>query len=409
MTLQLDYIQELTTRSARQPTELHAPDRLLLGPGPSSVDPLVMSAMSQPVVGHMDPYFLGQLGELAGLLRGVFRTENPLTLTISGTGTAGMETCLVNLLEPGDRVVVGASGYFGERVVEIATRVGGAVTAVRAPWGTIVPPEAIEQALKSGGVKLVAMVQGETSTGVLQPLEEIGRLCRDYGALLMVDTVASLTAVPMEVDAWGVDACYTGSQKCLSAPPGLAPVTFSARAREAIARRATPVTSWYQDVTLLERYWFGDPPVYHHTPPINLYYALREAARLCMAEGLEERWARHRRNCAALIAGCEAMGMGMVVEPAHRLASLTTVRVPEGVDEAAVRRVLLNEFNIEIAGGLGDLKGKAWRVGLMGYSSQARNVTFLLGALGAALARQGHRLDVGAGLAAAQASLTSER
>jgi alanine-glyoxylate transaminase/serine-glyoxylate transaminase/serine-pyruvate transaminase len=365
---------------ASQYADLNTSPRLLLGPGPSMVHPRVLRVMATPLVGYLDPQFFKVMDETQELLRLVFQTSNPLTLTLPGTGSAGIEAAVYNFVEEGDPVLICVTGYFGERMFEIAGRARAIVRRIEAPWGQIVRPEQVEEALKAQPAKLVGIVHGETSTGVAQPLEEIAAIAHQHGALLLVDTVASLGGVDVPVDKIGIDICYTGSQKCLSAPPGLAPITVSPRAEEVVKSRKTKVQSWYLDLTLLRKYW-GPERVYHHTGPISMNYAMREALRLVAEEGLEARFARHARVAQMLWDGLEAMGIKLLVPVEHRLATLTTVRPPENVDEAAVRRRLLEEYNIEIAGGLGVLKGKAWRIGLMGYSARPENVVTLLGAL----------------------------
>lgn len=370
--------------------ELNPGLRVLLGPGPSNVHPRVLKAMSTPLVGHLDPDFLGIMNETMELLRFVFQTDNRLTIPISGTGSAGMEACLCNLLEPGEEVIIGVNGLFAERMCDVAGRCGAEVRRVEAEWGKILEPGQVEAALKQGKAKLVALVHAETSTGICQPLEEISRLTREYGALLLVDTVTSLGGCPVTVDRWGVDAAYSGTQKCLSAPPGLAPITLSPRALEAVKGRRSKVQSWYLDLSMVERYW-GEERFYHHTAPISMIYALREALRLIQEEGLEERFARHQRNHQALLAGLKGLGLELSAQEGHRLPMLNTVRIPKEIDDLKVRRYLLQEFGIEIGGGLGPLKGKIWRIGLMGHSSTRNNVLLVLGALEQALRAEGHR------------------
>lgn len=374
--------------------------RTLLGPGPSNVHPRVLRAMAAPLVGHLDPDFLQVMDEVKQLLQLVFQTENNLTIPLSGTGSAGMEAALYNLIEEGDEVLVAINGYFGERMCQMIPRCGGRIRRIDAAWGDIFHPEQVEQALLDGGAKVVAIVHAETSTGVLQPLEEISKIVHRHGALLLVDAVTSLGGVELKVDEWGVDACYSGTQKCLSCPPGLSPITFGPRAEQALRERQASVGSWYLDLTLIQRYW-GSERTYHHTAPISMNYALREALRLIHEEGLEARFARHRLNQRALVAGLEAMGMQLLVPTEFRLPSLTTVRIPTDVDEAQVRSRLLHEFNIEIAGGLGDLRGKVWRVGLMGHSSRRENVFTLLSALEYLLLDLGFSLSAGAATEAA--------
>ena len=357
--------------------------RILLGPGPSDVPPRVLAALASPTLGHLDPEYLQIMDETRGLLQRVFATENKLTLAVSGTGSAGMEACVANLTEAGDEAIVCVAGAFGARMADMAERHGAAVHLVEVPWGQTVGAEAVAAALKAHPrAKWVGIVHAETSTGAHQPLEEISRLVHGAGALFVVDAVTSLGGHDLRVDAWGIDACYSGTQKCLSCPPGLAPVTFSPAALDAMDRRKTKVRSWYLDMSLIRNYWSADR-VYHHTAPVNMTYALREALRAVLEEGLEARIARHRHNHLALRAGLEAMGLAYI--PAASLASLNAVHIPAGVDDARVRGRLLDEYGIEIGGGLGPFKGKAWRIGLMGSSSTKRNVTLLLAALEAIL------------------------
>jgi alanine-glyoxylate transaminase/serine-glyoxylate transaminase/serine-pyruvate transaminase len=361
--------------------ELNPPARLLLGPGPSPVHPRVMRALGAPVLGHLDPELLRLLDETRILLRGAFRTSNELALAVSGTGMAGMEAVLGGLLEPGDRLVVCAAGFFGNRMAELAGRMGVEVRKVEKEWGEVFAPDEVEAVVAEAEPKAVAIVHAETSTGALQPMEGLGEIARRHDALLIVDCVTSLGGVPVLLDEWGADAAYSGSQKCLGCPSGMAPVTLSARAREALKARKRPAHGWYLDLELLERYWGGDRS-YHHTISSPLVYALREGLRLVSEEGLEARWARHRENAEMLWDGLEAMGLSLhVADPERRISSLTTVRVPEGVDEALVRGRLRDEYGIEIGAGLGPLKGKVWRIGLMGHGSQKANVILLLAAL----------------------------
>lgn len=360
--------------------ELAAPERILLGPGPSMVDPRAMRAMVTPVVGHMDPTFLKLMDRVQDLLRYVFQTANPLTIPISGTGTAAMEAAVANAVEPGDPVLVCVNGYFGGRIAEMARRYGGDVQTITRPWGEVFTGEEVRAALVQRPAKVVAIVHGETSTGAEQPLADIVPAVHEHGAILIVDTVASLGGVPLSVDALDIDICYTGSQKCLSCPPGSGPITFGPRAVARLEGRKTPVANWYLDLAQLESYW-GAERTYHHTAPITMNFAIREALRLVQEEGLEARFERHRANSTLLWEGLADLGLALVVPAAHRLPTLTTVAVPEGVDEAAIRRRLLDEYNIEIAGGLGAFKGKAWRIGLMGYSSRPENILLLLSAL----------------------------
>lgn len=377
--------EPLAAAAARDFTDLDTPQRLLMGPGPSDVPARVLRAMAQPPVGHLDPVFLKIMDEVRLLLQSVMRTNNRMTMAISATGSAGMEACFANLLEPGDEVVIGVNGVFGGRMVDVAQRVGAKVRRVDAPWGRPIDPAAVAAELRKGPAKLVAVVHAETSTGVRQPIEEISRLARESGALMLVDAVTSLGGIDVRVDEWGIDALYGGTQKCLSCPPGLSPVTFSERAMDAIKARKTKCQSWYLDLTMLGSYW-GTERVYHHTAPINMIYGLREALRLVVEEGLDARFERHRRNHELLGAALAELGIGFVVDPEFRLPQLNAVRIPEGADDAAIRRRLLEEYNIEIGAGLGDFKGKVWRVGLMGASSTPNHVNALAAALRAILA-----------------------
>lgn len=384
--------------------ELAPSIRILLGPGPSNVHSRVLKAMSTPLVGHLDPEFLRLMEETKALLRFVFQTKNTLTLPISGTGSAGMETCFVNLLEPGDEVVVGVNGVFGARMADIVERCGAKAIKVEAEWGRVFSPDQVTAALKQcQRPKLVALVHAETSTGAWQPLEEISQVVHAAGALFLVDTVTSLGGCPVKVDEWGIDACYSGTQKCLSCPPGLSPVTFSQRALDVIRSRKSKVQSWYLDLTMIEKYW-GEERVYHHTAPISMNYALREALRLVQEEGLEARFQRHERNHAALAAGLAGMGLPLAAQEGHRLWTLNSVTIPSGVDDAAVRRQLLEDYNIEVGAGLGPLRGKIWRIGLMGESSSRANVLLVLSALEEILRKQGYACPSGAGVSAAQAA-----
>lgn len=365
----------------KQYKDLDPSPRILLGPGPSTASPRVLRAMATPLVGHLDPQFLALMDEVQQLLRFVFQTENELTIPVSGTGSAGMETSLCNFIEAGDHVLIAINGYFGERLYQMANLYGAQVDRLERPWGQVFDPTEIESALKKKKYKLVALVHAETSTGALQPgIPEIAAAAHQQGALIVLDTVTSLGGLPVEIDAWDVDIAYSGSQKCLSAPPGLAPLTVSERARQMLRSRKTPVANWYLDLTLLDKYW-GQERTYHHTAPISMNYALREALRLAAEEGLQARFARHRTNAELLWEGLEALDLSMLVPLQNRLPTLTTPRVPPGVDELVVRQRLLNEFNIEIAGGFGPLKGQIWRIGLMGFSSRPENVLLLLSAL----------------------------
>ncbi len=382
------------------------PERTLLGPGPSNVHPRVLSALATPCVGHLDPAFLEVMNRTIELLRYVFQTANRLVMPISGTGSAGMEAALVNFIEPGDTVVVGVNGLFGERMCDIVGRAGGQLVRVDAPWGEPLDPADFEKALAAHPeAKALAVVHAETSTGVLQPLEPLAALCRERGTLFIVDTVTSLGGVPVEVDAWGLDVVYSGTQKCLSCPPGLAPLTASDRAVEVLQARKTKVQSWYLDLPMLVSYW-GKERFYHHTAPVNMVFALYEALRLVAEEGLEARFARHRLNGEALLAGTRALRLEPFAREGFRIPMLLSVKVPPDVDDLAVRKDLLARANVEIGGGLGPTKGKIWRIGLLGHSSRRENVILLLSALEAALVRQGWGLDRGAGVAAAEAVYT---
>jgi alanine-glyoxylate transaminase/serine-glyoxylate transaminase/serine-pyruvate transaminase len=381
--------------------ELQPAARVLLGPGPSNVHPRVMKAMLSPVVGHLDPDFVKVMEDIKKLLRIVFQTGNEITFPVSGTGSAGMETVLANLIEDGDRVVVGVAGAFGERLADAASRLGARVDRVDAQWGRIVEPERLEAALKAAGKpKLLAIVHAETSTGVHQPVEELGGMAHKYGALMAMDAVTSLGCVPVEIDKWQVDACYSCTQKGLGAPPGLAPVTFSERAMETLRQRKNKCRSWYFDLAMIERYW-GPDRLYHHTAPITMNYALYEALRIVVEEGLEERFKRHRANAAALHAGLDAMGLSLAAQEGYRLPQLATVMVPDGINEASVRAELLRLFNTEIAAGLGPLKGQVWRIGLIGESSRRENVMLILNALETILESMGMEIARGMALQAA--------
>jgi len=357
-----------------------------MGPGPSDSPPSVLSAMNQPLIGHLDPAFINMMEEIKGMLRHVFQTNNEMTFPISGTGSAGMEFCFVNLIEPGDEVIIGINGVFGMRMADVATRCGAKVSKVESEWGDIIEPIQVEAALKDvPNAKLVAIVHAETSTGALTPIEEISKLVHDAGALLLIDTVTSLGGCPVRIDDWQVDAVYSGTQKCLSCPPGLSPVSLSNRAMEKIKARSTTVQSWYLDVNLLANYWGDGARVYHHTAPISMNYALHESLRLILEEGLENRWKRHEANHLRLKTGLDKLGLQLTAREGHRLWQLNAVGVPEGADEAGVRTALLNEHNIEVGPGLGPLKGKVWRVGLMGHSSSEEKVDRFLKALSSEL------------------------
>jgi alanine-glyoxylate transaminase/serine-glyoxylate transaminase/serine-pyruvate transaminase len=369
--------------------------RLLMGPGPSNVSARVLQAMSAPCIGHLDPYFLSVMDETQGLLRFLFQTENPLTIPVSGTGSAGMETCFVNLVEPGDEVVVCIHGVFGTRMADIIKRIGGVLITVEGEWGRAIDPEAVRTAIKGRSPKLLAIVHAETSTGVCQGLEEIAGIAHEAGALFVVDMVTSLGGMEVAVDRTGIDAVYSGTQKCISCPPGLAPISFNSTAMDVLESRKSPVLSWYLDMSMVKSYW-GTERKYHHTAPINMIYAFREALRIIAEEGLEARFARHKLNHRALVAGIEAMGLTMLVPESERLPMLNTIRIPEGADDTKVRRALLKDFGIEIGGGLGALQGKIWRVGLMGHTSYRKNVVLFLAALETILRAEGVPIKSGA-------------
>jgi alanine-glyoxylate transaminase/serine-glyoxylate transaminase/serine-pyruvate transaminase len=390
----------------KQIGELAPPMRLMMTPGPSSVDPRVYRALAAPIVGHLDPWFKTCMDETQVLMRQVFQTENRITMPLSASGSGGIEASVVNTLEEGDEAIVCVNGYFSGRMYDTAERTAAKITKVEAPLGRAVDPEDVRRAAGGRKIKLVGLAHGETSTGVVTALDPMRKVADELGALLVVDTVASLAAEPLHVDKQRLDIVFSGSQKALSAPPGMSPITISARAEEVFRNRKHKVQSWYFDLTTAMNYW-GKDRLYHHTPPISLIYALREAMRLTMEEGLENRWERHRVNQQALIAGVKAMGMKLLVENAkERLVTVTPVMVPAGVDDAKFRDQLLDEFNIEIAGGIGPLKGKIWRLGLMGYCAQRANVLLLLAAMEQVLTAQGARVPAGAGVAAAVRSYT---
>jgi alanine-glyoxylate transaminase / serine-glyoxylate transaminase / serine-pyruvate transaminase len=356
------------------------PKRTLLGPGPSPVSPRVLAALSLPVVGHLDPKFLELMDQSMAMLRELFQTKNRLALPMSGTGSAGMETCFVNLLEPGDAALIGVNGVFGTRMVDVAQRCGAQVDTVDADWGTALDAQKFKDVLAKKKYKVVAVVHAETSTGVLQPLDEIAAVVRESGALLLVDAVTSLGGAPVRVDEVGIDVCYSGTQKCLGCPPGLSPVTFNERAVEVVRQRKTKVQSWYLDLSMIEKYW-GSERVYHHTAPISMNYALHEALRIVLEEGLEQAWQRHRQTHDLLIREMRKLEIEPAVAETIRAPMINAVKIPEGADDAKVRSRLYDEFDIEIGAGLGPLKGKIWRVGLMGHGARAENVELLSKAL----------------------------
>ncbi|WP_276246930.1 MULTISPECIES: alanine--glyoxylate aminotransferase family protein [unclassified Haladaptatus] len=385
--------------------ELAPPERTLMGPGPSDVHPRVLKAMSTPLVGHLDPYFIDIMTEVQDLLRYTFRTENQWTIPVSGTGSAAMEAAIGNLTEPGDTVLVPTNGYFGGRMASMARRAGGSVVEVDAPWGEPLDPADVEAAFDEHQPDVFGFVHAETSTGVLQPnVPELTDIAHDHDALVIADTVTSLGGVELRVDDWDVDVAYSGPQKCLSCPPGASPLTLNDQAMDKVLSREEDTRSWYLDLSLLQGYW-GDDRSYHHTAPITNVYALREALRLVAEEGIEERWSRHRRVAGGLKAGVEAMGLEMNAPDEYWLPSLNAVRVPGGVTDGEVISALLDEYDIEIAGGLGDLSGEIFRIGCMGHAARPKNVLSLLGALGSVLDEKGVDVDVSAGLAAANDAL----
>ena len=382
--------------------ELIVSPRVLLGPGPSEANARVLKAMTTPMLGYLDTEFVQVMDDTVGLLRQVFGTENRLTLPVSGTGTAGMEAALANVVEPGDGIVVGVKGYFGERIADIAARCGGVVTKIEAEWGTHLPAEKIAEAVATVSTpKLVALVHGETSTGVLQPLKDAVEIAHQNGALFLADCVTSLGGQPVDMDALGIDIAYSCTQKCLAGPPGLSPISFSDRAVEVIRNRKTPIQSFYLDMTLLENYWHGEKRSYHHTVSISLIYALREALRVVLEEGLGVRYKRHVHNARALLAGAKAIGLQPVAEEGYRAPMLTTLRIPDGIDDATIRTRLIADYGIEIGAGLGVFAGKAWRIGLMGESSSEKNVMLVLSALEKLLIASGHSVERGAAVHAA--------
>jgi alanine-glyoxylate transaminase/serine-glyoxylate transaminase/serine-pyruvate transaminase len=382
--------------------ELLAPYRLMMTPGPCSIDPRVYRAMSTPLVGHMDPWFTEMIGEVQVLLRRAFQTENRVTFPISASGSGGIEAAVVNPLEPGDEAIVCVNGNFSERMAVIASRVPATtIHRVEAPWGRTVDPNDVRKAAKGRKIKFIGVCHGETSTGVISPIDDFRKVADEAGALLVVDAVATLCGTPLNVDRQRIDLCFSGTQKAISAPPGMSPITVGPRMEEVLRARKTPVQSWYFDLTTTMNFW-GKDRTYHHTPPISIVFALREALRIVFEEGLEGSWQRHRQNQLALIAGLEALGIQLFVpNPNDRLPTVTSVYVPQGVEDGRGRRQLLDEFGIEIAGGIGPLKGKIWRIGLMGYVSQAKHILFFLAALEKVLLDQGLSVSPGAGVGAA--------
>jgi alanine-glyoxylate transaminase/serine-glyoxylate transaminase/serine-pyruvate transaminase len=375
-----------------------APRRILMGPGPSDVHPRVLQAMARPTIGHLDPAFVGLMDEICSLLRQTFRTDNALTFPVSGPGSVGMEACFANLLEPGDKVIVCANGVFGGRMKQMAERCGAEVVVAHSPWGRAVDLAAVEQAIKDNAdARVLAFVHAETSTGAASDAQALAKLAQAAGMLTIVDTVTSLGGMPLEVDAWGLDAVYSGTQKCLSCPPGLAPVSFSPRAVARVAERETEVQSWFMDLRLVMGYWQGGAKrAYHHTAPVNALYGLHEGLLMLHETGLEQSWARHRAAHERLVAGLRGLGLELLVPEAERLPQLNSVLVPEDIDEAAVRARLLDEHGLEIGAGLGDLAGKVWRIGLMGQCADEAHVNFCLKALGEVLAEQWGGVEVSA-------------
>jgi len=379
------------------------PVRTLMGPGPSDVHPRILSAMARPTIGHLDPVFVAMMDDMKVLLQYAFRTSNELTIPVSAPGSAGMETCFVNLVEPGDKVIVCQNGVFGGRMKENVERLGATPIMVEDTWGEAVDPNKLRETLQANpDARVVAFVHAETSTGACSDAKLLCEIAREYDCLTIVDAVTSLGGSPLEVDAWGIDAIYSGTQKCLSCTPGLSPVSFSERAVEVIRNRKHKVQSWFLDLNLVMGYWGGSGKrAYHHTAPINALYGLHEALVMLQEEGLENAWARHQRNHEILRAGIEAMGLKFIVKEQDRLPQLNAVTVPDGIDEAAVRQRLLNEFNLEIGAGLGALAGKVWRIGLMGYASRPENILLCLGALDAVLTDMGASINSGLGTRAA--------
>ncbi|MCY4042203.1 MAG: alanine--glyoxylate aminotransferase family protein [Candidatus Dadabacteria bacterium] len=361
--------------------KLAPPKRILLGPGPSNVSKAVYDALSTPIIGHLDPDFLAMMDEIGGMLREVFQTKNRLTIPMSGTGSSGMETAFVNVIEPGDTVIIGVNGVFGERMCDVAARCGAKAVRVEAPWGDIIEPDAFISALKKNpGAKAAALVHAETSTGARQPLEEAGKYLSGTETLFLVDAVTSLAGCDLRIDEWGVDICYSGTQKCLSVPPGISPVTFSEKAERALAAKKSKVQSWYLDLGMICKYW-GSERVYHHTAPVSMLFALREGLRVILEEGLANRFERHGRLGAELAEKLGAMGFKPFAREGYRLPMLASVFLPEGMDDAEARRALLEEHGIEVGPGLGETRGKIWRVGLMGESCKAENIDALTRAI----------------------------
>ncbi len=385
-------------------SSFHPPQRTLMGPGPSDVNPRILEAMSRPTIGHLDPAFVGMMDEVKGLLKYAFQTENELTMPVSAPGSAGMESCFVNLVEPGDQVVICQNGVFGGRMKENVERCGGTAVMVEDKWGDAVDPQKLEDALKENpDAKLVAFVHAETSTGAQSDARTLVEIAHQYGCLTIVDAVTSLAGTPVKVDEWKIDAIYSGTQKCLSCTPGLSPVSFSDAALEKIRNRQRKVQSWFLDLNLVMGYWGGEGKrAYHHTAPINALYGLHESLVILQDEGLESAWARHQRHHLALRAGLESMGLRFVVDEAHRLPQLNAIAIPDGVDDVGVRGVLLRDYSLEIGAGLGVMAGKVWRIGLMGHACNTRNVLFCLAALEDVLGRMGAKYECGVAVNAAE-------
>tara|TARA_R110002167_G_scaffold90479_2_gene243836 strand:- start:1122 stop:2300 length:1179 start_codon:yes stop_codon:yes gene_type:complete len=386
----------------------YPPQRTLMGPGPSDVSPRVLAAMARPTIGHLDPEFIRMMDEVKQLLQYALKTKNPLTMPVSAPGSAGMEACFVNLVEPGDQVIVCQNGVFGGRMAENVRRFGGEVIPVDDAWGQPVSLEKVEAAFKANpNVKALAFVHAETSTGVRSDAQALAKLAQDHNALSIVDAVTSLGGIELDMDGWGIDALYSGTQKCLSGPPGISPVSFSERAVAAVKARTTQVPSWFLDTNLVMGYWgAGAKRAYHHTAPVNALYALHESLVVLQHEGLEQAWSRHEHFHQALKQGLEAMGLTLLVDSKYRLPQLNTVQIPEGIDEARVRKHLLQHYSLEIGAGLGTLAGKVWRIGLMGHACNGKNVLLCLAALENALIAEGVALQRGAAIAAATAVLT---
>ncbi|MDD4978579.1 MAG: alanine--glyoxylate aminotransferase family protein [Gallionella sp.] len=385
----------------------HPPQRILMGPGPSDVSPRVLEAMSRPTLGHLDPVFVAMMDEMKTLLKYAFKTDNELTMPVSAPGSAGMETCFVNLVEPGDKVIVCQNGVFGGRMKENVERCGGTAVMVQDDWGRAVDPQKLEDALKAHpDAKIVAFVHAETSTGAQSDAKTLVEIAHKHGCLAIVDAVTSLGGTPLKVDEWKIDAIYSGTQKCLSSTPGLSPVSFSAAALDKVKNRKTKVQSWFMDLNLVMAYWGGSTKrAYHHTAPINALYGLHESLVILQEEGIENSWARHQRNHLALRAGLEAMGLSFVVPEADRLPQLNAISIPDGVDEAAVRSLLLSDYSLEIGAGLGAMAGKVWRIGLMGHASNPRNIRTCLAALDDVLGRMNAPIQRGVAVAAANKKL----